>query len=301
MGCDTSGHYFWFGLALSIASYRLFFHRTCKYPGRKLEGLTKWAAARIAHRTQRYYAYLQSLHDGFGDVVRTGPQEISINNVDAIKAIYGRDSLCLRGPWYDLGGTGLNLHRTRDPNLHERQRPLWEKGFRGKLYSSALKYFTEHQAEMSGHADKVEAKTRDFMGWLAKNPGRLNIAPEYQLFTFKLMAYVIFSIDMDVNAELRQRAEQTYKTLTRSQTALGTLGHVPWMYSVNERFPGLIRQNEEFTCLANELLQRRRSVGTVNCLLSSMTLTPCSSNPKFPISLLICFPRRTIQQQRNFR
>ena len=119
------------GLALSIGSYRLLFHSTRKYPGRKLEALTKWLAAIVARRTQRYHAYLQSLHGDFGDIVRTGPQEISINKVDAVKAIYDRDSLCLKGPWYDLGGTGLNLHRTRDPNLHERQRPLWEKSFRG--------------------------------------------------------------------------------------------------------------------------------------------------------------------------
>ena len=55
---------------------------------------------------------------------------------------------------------------------------------------------------MSGHADKVEAKTKHFMRSLAQKPARLNIAPEFQLFTFKLMAYIIFFIDLDISAEM---------------------------------------------------------------------------------------------------
>jgi hypothetical protein len=60
-------------------------------------------------------------------------QEISVNKFEAIKAIYGPQSGCLRGPWYDMGGTGLNLHRTCDPVLHAKQRPLWEQGFKGYM------------------------------------------------------------------------------------------------------------------------------------------------------------------------
>jgi hypothetical protein len=52
--------------------------------------------------------------------------EISINNVDAIKVLHSQFSLCTKGPWYDLGGTGLNLHRTRDRLLHDKERPFWE-------------------------------------------------------------------------------------------------------------------------------------------------------------------------------
>ena len=124
---------FFTGLGSSIATYRLAFHRTCKYPGRTLDALTKWSAASMAYKTERYHAYLRSLHAPYGDFIRTGPQEISINNVDAIKAVYGRGSPCLKGPWYDLGGTGRNLHRTRDPHLHAKQREIWERGFQGKL------------------------------------------------------------------------------------------------------------------------------------------------------------------------
>lgn len=119
------------GLGASITIYRLLLHGTRKYPGRMSEALTKWTSAGVAHRTQRYHAHLRKLHQKYGDVVRTGPQEISVNNVEAIKPIYGRDSFCLKGPWYDLGGTGHNLHRTRDPHLHARQRPLWEHAFKG--------------------------------------------------------------------------------------------------------------------------------------------------------------------------
>ena len=68
-------------------------------------------------------------------VTLTGPMEISICTADAIHALYGLNSECFKGPFYDLGGVGQNLHRTRDPVLHDLQRPFWEKGFtpEGKL------------------------------------------------------------------------------------------------------------------------------------------------------------------------
>ena len=95
---------------------------------------------------------------------------------------------------------------------------------------------------------------------LAANPDNINIAPEFALFAFILMAYVIFSIDLDTDEKSRQHAQTSYDTLYRSQTTLGFLGHVPWMYSVGESFPGLIRQNEDFTQLAHELLEIRRRI-----------------------------------------
>jgi hypothetical protein len=126
-------------LGLSIATYRLLLHRSCPFPGPKLAALSKWHNAYIAQTTQRYHAELRHLHSKYGTIVRTGPCELSINDVNAIKEIYGNRSECLKGPWYDMGGTGHNLHRTRDPVLHAKQRPLWEQGFRGTSHKTVVR------------------------------------------------------------------------------------------------------------------------------------------------------------------
>jgi cytochrome P450 family 628 len=66
--------------------------------------------------------------------MRKGPSELSINNVSAVQAIHS--SQCAKGPWYDLGGTNNNIHRTRDPKEHDRQRVFWDKAASGTGKSS---------------------------------------------------------------------------------------------------------------------------------------------------------------------
>lgn len=60
---------------------------------------------------------------------RPGPSELSINNSSAVQALHS--SQCKKGTWYDLGGTNVNIHRTRDRKVHDRQRVFWDKAASG--------------------------------------------------------------------------------------------------------------------------------------------------------------------------
>ncbi|KAI1283340.1 cytochrome P450 [Xylaria sp. FL0933] len=231
-------------LGSSIAAYRLLLHRSSHFPGPKKAALTKWYGAFIAHKTQRYHAELRRLHRTYGDIVRTGPRELSINRVDAIREIYGNNSECLKGPWYDMGGTGHNLHRTRDPILHAKQRPLWEQGFR----------------EMSNHIPKIEIKTTSLVRLLQSTPSNADVVTIFELFAFKLMAFIIFSQDIDDESILDTEASKSYEQLRQSQRAIGTFGHVPWYYSVASKFTFLIPENDTFTQLATRMIDRRRKI-----------------------------------------
>ncbi|KAJ8130310.1 hypothetical protein O1611_g3321 [Lasiodiplodia mahajangana] len=231
-------------LGSSIAIYRLLLHRTSCFPGPKAAALTKWYGASIARKTQRYHAKLRHLHLTFGDVVRTGPRELSINHVDAIREIYGNNSECLKGPWYDMGGIGHNLHRTRDPILHARQRPLWERAFR----------------EMSNHVPKIEIKATDLVHSLQNCPSNVDVVTTFELFAFKLMAYIIFSRDVGNEAILDTEVSESYEQLRKSQRAIGTFGHVPWYYSVASVFRFLIPENDTFTRLATRMIDQRRKI-----------------------------------------
>ena len=132
------------------------------------------------------------------------------------------------------------------------------------------------------------------MKQLASKEGRINFAPEVALFTYIVMAYVVFSIDVDTDPDWREGAEKSYAVLTRSQTSLGILGHVPWMYSVNTRFPGLIWQNDEFTAFARKLVERRKQVCRIRRTCMAIANGP-RSHPKFRICSHISCPPRTIQ------
>ncbi|KAI0487366.1 cytochrome P450 [Xylaria cf. heliscus] len=231
-------------LGSSIAVYRLLLHRSSYFPGPKQAALTKWYGAFVAHKTQRYHSELRRLHRTYGDIIRTGPRELSINRVDAIREIYGSNSECLKGPWYDMGGTGHNLHRTRNPILHAKQRPLWEKGFR----------------EMSNHIPKIEIKTACLVQFLQCAPSNADVVTIFELFAFKLMTFIIFSQDIDDQAALDTEASKSYEQLRRSQRAVGTFGHVPWYYSVATKFKFLVPANDTFTRLATRMVDQRRKI-----------------------------------------
>ncbi|GAP87504.1 putative cytochrome P450 [Rosellinia necatrix] len=231
-------------LGSSIAVYRLLLHRSSCFPGPKQAALTKWYGAFVARKTQRYHAELRRLHQTYGDIVRTGPRELSINRVDAIKEIYGNNSKCLKGPWYDMGGTGFNLHRTRNPILHAKQRPLWEQGFR----------------EMSGHISKIEIKITSLLRFLRSAPSNADVVTIFELFSFKLMAFIIFSQDIDGEPALDTDVSKSHEQLRQSQRAIGTFGHVPWYYSVSSKFKFLIPENDGFTRLATRMIDQRRTI-----------------------------------------
>ncbi|KAI1151926.1 cytochrome P450 [Nemania diffusa] len=257
-------------LGSSIAVYRLLLHRSSYFPGPQQAALTKWYGAIVARKTQRYHAELRRLHQTYGDIVRTGPRELSINHVDAIREIYGNHSECLRGPWYDMGGTGHNLHRTRNPILHAKQRPLWEQGFR----------------EMSNHIPKIEMKTTGLVQFLQSAPSSADVVTIFELFAFKLMAFIIFSQSIDDESALDTEASKSYEQLRQSQRAIGTFGHVPWYYSVASKFRFLVPENDTFTRLATRMIDQRRKIRpTVPDLFSY--LLPSEKNGEgagFPMS-----------------
>ncbi|KAI0306837.1 high nitrogen upregulated cytochrome P450 monooxygenase 2 [Multifurca ochricompacta] len=123
-------------LILFILAYRLSpFHPLAKYPGPVLDKTSKWWAAYISARgdPHRYY---KSLHDRYGDVVRVGPNELSIRDASLIHPVLGPGGLP-KGPRWD-GRPGLPaLIEQRDPIQHMHQRKPWNRAFS----STALKEY----------------------------------------------------------------------------------------------------------------------------------------------------------------
>lgn len=123
------------GLTISILVYRAFFHSLRQFPGPWNAKLSRLALVHRAIKRTQYHLDLQDMHQRYGDFVRTGPREISINRASAVSALYGLQSACTRSPWYshvsdDWSKTSLNS--TRDPNVHRRRRKVWDHAFSTK-------------------------------------------------------------------------------------------------------------------------------------------------------------------------
>ncbi|KAI9445739.1 high nitrogen upregulated cytochrome P450 monooxygenase 2 [Lactarius psammicola] len=108
--------------------YRLsLFHPLANYPGPTIAKMSKlWAA--YLNATGERHRYYKSLHDRYGDVVRVGPNELSIRDSLLIHPILGQGGLP-KGPAWDGWDEPPMLSAQRDPILHMHQRKQWNRAF----------------------------------------------------------------------------------------------------------------------------------------------------------------------------
>ncbi len=134
------------GLYASMLVYRGFFHRLSKFPGPVLARLTTFYITARSMKKLHLYAEVQQLHAQYGDYVRLGdylpyldlccramtdlilpaPNELSIADPGAVKAIYGSQSPTTKGSWYTLLEPRVPLFMARDKQEHARRCKVWD-------------------------------------------------------------------------------------------------------------------------------------------------------------------------------
>lgn len=126
---------FLIGLFSSIGLYRVFFHRCRHFPGPLGARLSKFWALIQAAETVQWNEKVRELHSVYGDFVRIGPREISINRPSAIQALYGPPSVLKKAPWYAQLSNDpdkCSVNATRDVEDHRRRRRAWDRGLGSK-------------------------------------------------------------------------------------------------------------------------------------------------------------------------
>ncbi|KAH9035154.1 high nitrogen upregulated cytochrome P450 monooxygenase 2 [Lactarius deliciosus] len=124
----------------AVTSFTLFyrlspFHPLAKYPGPAIAKTSKVWAAYLCAKGDIHRLY-KSLHDRYGDVVRVGPNELSIRDSSLIHPILGQGGLPKGPRWEGREGPPM-LIAQRDPILHMHQRKPWNRAFS----SAALKEY----------------------------------------------------------------------------------------------------------------------------------------------------------------
>ncbi|KAH9983064.1 high nitrogen upregulated cytochrome P450 monooxygenase 2 [Russula compacta] len=124
------------GLIFFTLAYRLSpFHPLAKYPGPVLARSSSWWAAYITARGD-LHTYSKHLHDCYGDVVRIGPNELSIRDASLVHPVLGQGGLP-KGPRWEGRPGSPALIAQRDPVKHMHQRKPWNRAFS----SAALKEY----------------------------------------------------------------------------------------------------------------------------------------------------------------
>ncbi|KAE8441592.1 hypothetical protein EG329_004641 [Mollisiaceae sp. DMI_Dod_QoI] len=161
---------------------RAFFSPLSAFPGPPLYALTNLYKANLYRTGRGAYALLE-LHDKYNsDVIRLGPNELSVRNVEAVEKLY--KGKYPRGIPYDIaileGATNLNTER--DYKIHTPWRRVWDKAFA----SSQLK---DYNPRVEHHVSKLVEVIR-------KGEGQeVNVLPIFENFVFDIMSDLSFAHD----------------------------------------------------------------------------------------------------------
>lgn len=233
-------------LLLSIAIYRIFFHRIRKYPGPFSFALTKWASVPMDAAGERPKTFAK-LHDRYGDVVRVGPRELSINDPNAVTSLLGGTSKCVKGPWYQgvHGGKGeraLNLHVTMNPTHRRQRRRIWDQAFSVRALQS--------------YEDQLIAKTKQVMQQLNKlasdqskgEKQKKEPVPVDQwccLYSFDIMGELGFSRSFDMVK--KGKFSNEIHLLESFMSAVMIIGNVPYLCHIARLLPNPLQSFDDYT------------------------------------------------------
>ncbi|KAL2400051.1 Cytochrome P450 monooxygenase [Exophiala dermatitidis] len=171
---------------LSVLVYRLFFSPLSKIPGPWITRISAVPEAN-ALKNQRRTDWVRDLFNQYAGAVaiRTGPNSVSFNHPDAVKAIYGHGKGAEefgKSSWYDaFSTTGESLFSTRSKKRHAIKRRMVAHGF-----SMQSLYLFEPIVDQT--LDKFLRKMDDF----AATGEPFDIYFWFELFTMDLMGELAF-------------------------------------------------------------------------------------------------------------
>ncbi|KAF2466583.1 cytochrome P450 [Lindgomyces ingoldianus] len=214
-------------LLTSILLYRGLFHRLRKFPGPFLARFSKFYSLSLVLPDCQYYFQVEKLHEKYGDIVRTGPRELSIANADAISLIHGPTSRCTKGSWYDNSKAieGSSLHTTRDKRDHKERRKIWERAFNAKS-------LREYEPRLNRHGRALIERLREH----AAEPA-LRISNWINFYSFDIMGDVGFSRSFGMMEKGKE--DILIEQLHKSMAPVSLLTHVYWPMSLLMRTVGV--------------------------------------------------------------
>ncbi|CAI7567750.1 unnamed protein product [Penicillium bialowiezense] len=240
------------GLASSIATYRLFFHRLHRFPGPKLSKLSRFYDAYLAGKDVQYNVEIKKLHHTYGDFIRTGPREICIVRKSAVPLIFGPQSACRKSTYYAQASTepkNCSVHHTRDIDDHRKRRKAWDRGFSIKALAT--------------YEPRVKAKADQLAFHIEKNLDQPIDASAWSMFlSFDIMGAVGFGKEfnnLDTGVE-----HPAIKGVHDHMAILGTLGHVPWFLNLASRIPGAASGYSSFFKWCGDEIERKQKHWSVD-------------------------------------
>ncbi|GJC83080.1 cytochrome P450 monooxygenase FCK2 [Colletotrichum liriopes] len=219
------------GIYTSLIVYRAAFHRLNCFDGPFLARLSNlWITSR-AIKELHIYSEVQDLHRKYGDIVRIGPSELSINNPKAVALIHSNRSPCTKGPWYGVLHPMYSLQLVRDKQEHARRRKAWDRGFGSK----ALK---DYELRVADYTNQLLSQIN------AHKSKPFNIADWFNFYSFDVMGDLAFGKSFGM---LKGGIKHYFMTsLHQDMQNIGMFSHMLWLFPIFKNTPILNANNKRF-------------------------------------------------------
>ncbi|KAI0265868.1 high nitrogen upregulated cytochrome P450 monooxygenase 2 [Gloeopeniophorella convolvens] len=215
----------------SIMLYALIYrlspwHPLAGYPGPLLARTSKIWGAVLSARGTMHTCY-KDLHDRYGDVVRVGPNELSIRDASIIPAILGPGGLP-KGPFWANRSEPDSLILIRDPMAHARARKPWERAFAPRALKEYDMIIAKRARELVQHLDGIvrQAATSE-----KKLTAALDINTWLGYFTVDFMGDMAFGGAFEFMAD-RADKQGIWRMLSNGLAIIMAFGHISWFIPV---------------------------------------------------------------------
>ncbi|KAH8831419.1 cytochrome P450 [Flagelloscypha sp. PMI_526] len=216
------------GLWTSITLYRLFFHRTRAFPGPWKAKLSRFYAVQIHRDGLQMHLKMKELHHQYGDFVRIGPREVSINKSSAISIIHGPTSKCTKSAWYSKsrGKPGeTSLLNTLEPAEHRRRKRAWDRALSLQAIST--------------YEPRTAAKTNSFITELrkrSKSSEPIDMTAWTSFLALDIMGAV--GLGQDFQSVEKGEAHPVGKFISKTGPNITVFGAIPWSIRLLAMLPG---------------------------------------------------------------
>ncbi|KAF7295570.1 hypothetical protein MIND_01097000 [Mycena indigotica] len=238
---------FYVSLSASIVIYRVSpFHPLAKYPGPLVCKATKLWTLGISIRGY-HYLYLKKLHDKYGPYVRTGPNELSVIDAQAVIQILNSGGL-EKGRYFEGG-----RHASTPPTIvslvgdaHTAKRRTWNRA----MTSASIREYDP----------MLLKRTRQLLTHLETTTEAVDIVFWFDLFALDLMGDLCFGGGFELMKEGKDkdRIGERIRTFTKASTISG---RIPWIISTLHLLPQVGKTIQEFNDFGQALAMHRMRNG----------------------------------------
>ncbi|KAI0687111.1 high nitrogen upregulated cytochrome P450 monooxygenase 2 [Cerioporus squamosus] len=261
-------------LAALVVLYRISpFHPLWPYPGPFWCRTTKlWHAALAT--TGRQPQYLQQLHEKYGDIVRIGPNDLSIRDASVVGPLMGSSGVP-KGPNFIgamLTETNVPMVGIMDTEEHLCRRRAWNRG----LGPVALKEY-EHL---------IDRRARQLVDRLGEQDGEVNIGKWLNYFSYDIMSDMTFG----GGSELLQEGDKNnvWRVLEEGVVPATFMAQVPWLGLYVAHIPAAVKALDAFLQLGKEFAMRRIERGsTTPDLFHYLNNEDLPDKPQPPLQQLV--------------